>query len=65
MVDEPMAGLNAKEIMQMTDLIKKINQDLDVTVIIIEHFMKVLTELANPIMVIQNEPKSVSGVLKK
>lgn len=54
MVDEPMAGLNAKEILQMTQFIKKINQDLNVTVIIIEHFMKVLTELANPILVIHN-----------
>ncbi len=54
MVDEPMAGLNALEINQMTNLIKEINQDLNITVIIIEHFMKVLTELANPILVIQN-----------
>jgi branched-chain amino acid transport system ATP-binding protein len=61
MVDEPMAGLNAKEIMQMTDLIKKINQDLNITVIIIEHFMKVLTELANPILVIQNGTEICTG----
>jgi len=61
MVDEPMAGLNAIEIQQMTQLIKKINQDLHITVIIIEHFMKVLTELANPIMVIQNGSKICTG----
>ncbi len=61
MVDEPMAGLNAIEIQQMTQLIKKINQDLNITVIIIEHFMKVLTELANPIMVIQNGSKICTG----
>ncbi len=54
MVDEPMAGLNAFEIKEMTALIKKINQDVNITVIIIEHFMKVLTELANPILVIEN-----------
>jgi len=61
MVDEPMAGLNASEIKEMTDLIKKINQDLNVTVIIIEHFMKVLTELANPILVIQNGKEICTG----
>ncbi len=54
MVDEPMAGLNAFEIKEMTDLIKNINQEVGITVIIIEHFMKVLTELANPILVIEN-----------
>jgi len=61
MVDEPMAGLNAMEIRQMTNLIKKINQDLNITVIIIEHFMKVLTELANPILVIQNGSEICKG----
>jgi len=61
MVDEPMAGLNASEIKQMTNLIKKINQDLNITVIIIEHFMKVLTELANPILVIQNGKEICTG----
>jgi branched-chain amino acid transport system ATP-binding protein len=61
MVDEPMAGLNASEIKQMINLIKKINQDLKVTVIIIEHFMKVLTELANPILVIHNGRKICGG----
>jgi len=61
MVDEPMAGLNASEIKQMTNFIKKINQDLNITVIIIEHFMKVLTELANPILVIQNGSEICTG----
>ena len=61
MVDEPMAGLNGKEIMQMTNLIKRINQELKITVIIIEHFMKVLTELANPILVIQNGKEICTG----
>jgi branched-chain amino acid transport system ATP-binding protein len=61
MVDEPMAGLNALEIKHMTNLIKKINQDLNITVIIIEHFMKVLTELANPILVIENGKEICTG----
>lgn len=61
MVDEPMAGLNASEIKQMTNLIIKINQDLNITIIIIEHFMKVLTELANPILVIQNGREICTG----
>ncbi|MCK5836228.1 MAG: ABC transporter ATP-binding protein [Desulfobacula sp.] len=61
MVDEPMAGLNASEIKQMTNFIKKINQDLNITVIIIEHFMKVLTELANPILVIENGSEICTG----
>jgi branched-chain amino acid transport system ATP-binding protein len=65
MVDEPMAGLNALEIKQMINLIKKINQDLNITIIIIEHFMKVLTELANHILVIQNGRQICAGTPEK
>jgi branched-chain amino acid transport system ATP-binding protein len=54
MLDEPMAGCNATEIRNLMDLIGKINQDLGVTIIIIEHFMKVLTELTESLLIIES-----------
>jgi branched-chain amino acid transport system ATP-binding protein len=54
MLDEPMAGCNATEIRSLMDLIVKINQDLGITIIIIEHFMKVLTELTESLMIIES-----------
>ncbi|MGD8880258.1 MAG: ATP-binding cassette domain-containing protein [Desulfobacterales bacterium] len=54
MLDEPMAGCNATEIRSLMDLIVKINQDLGITIIIIEHFMKVLTELTESLMCIES-----------
>ncbi len=54
MLDEPMAGSNASEIRSMMDLIKKINQELGITIIIIEHFMKVLTELTEILLIIES-----------
>jgi branched-chain amino acid transport system ATP-binding protein len=36
------------------DLIRQINQDLGITVIIIEHFMKVLTELTETLLIIES-----------
>jgi branched-chain amino acid transport system ATP-binding protein len=57
MLDEPMAGCNATEIRSLMDLITKINQDLGVTIIIIEHFMKVLTELAESLLIIESGRK--------
>ncbi|MBW1636273.1 MAG: ABC transporter ATP-binding protein [Deltaproteobacteria bacterium] len=54
MLDEPMAGSNAGEIADLMDLIKKINQQLGITVIIIEHFMKVLTELTETLLIIES-----------
>jgi len=57
MLDEPMAGCNATEIRSLMDLIAKINQDLGITIIIIEHFMKVLTELTESLLIIESGRK--------
>lgn len=54
LLDEPIAGLNPTEISQTVEMFKKINQELDITLIIIEHFMKVLTELSNRMMILEN-----------
>ena len=57
MLDEPMAGCNATEIRSLMELIAKINQDLGITIIIIEHFMKVLTELTESLLIIESGRK--------
>lgn len=54
MLDEPMGGCNANEIKKLIELIKRINQELGVTIIIIEHFMKVLTELTESLLIIES-----------
>jgi len=54
MLDEPMAGCNPMEIKSLMDLIGRINRDLGITIIIIEHFMKVLTELTEILLIIES-----------
>jgi branched-chain amino acid transport system ATP-binding protein len=54
LLDEPIAGLSPEESRQSVAVFKKINQELDLTIIIIEHFMKVLTELSDRLMILQN-----------
>ena len=54
MLDEPMAGCNPMEIKDLMNLIGRINRDLGITIIIIEHFMKVLTELTENLMIIES-----------
>jgi branched-chain amino acid transport system ATP-binding protein len=54
MLDEPMAGCNPTEIKSLMDLIGKINRELGITIIIIEHFMKVLTELTENLLIIES-----------
>jgi branched-chain amino acid transport system ATP-binding protein len=54
MLDEPMGGCNAMEIRSLMDLILRINRELGITIIIIEHFMKVLTELTQKLLIIES-----------
>ncbi len=61
MLDEPMAGSNAKEILSLMELIKRINQDMGIGIIIIEHFMKVLTELTEKLLIIETGTEICCG----
>jgi branched-chain amino acid transport system ATP-binding protein len=54
MLDEPMAGCNPREIKSLMELIGRINRDLGITIIIIEHFMRVLTELTEILLIIES-----------
>jgi branched-chain amino acid transport system ATP-binding protein len=61
MLDEPMAGCNANEIRDLMDLISRINTALGITIIIIEHFMKVLTELTESLLIIESGREIAQG----
>jgi len=54
LIDEPIGGLSPAETKQFMDLVQKINKKLGLTIIIIEHLMKVLTALSNRMMIIEN-----------
>ncbi|MDX1707398.1 MAG: ABC transporter ATP-binding protein [Desulfobacterales bacterium] len=52
LLDEPIGGLSPAEIDPLIELIRKINQEMNITVIIIEHLMKVLKELSDRLMIL-------------
>jgi len=52
LLDEPIGGLSPAEIGPLIKLIRRINQELNITVIIIEHLMKVLKELSDRLMIL-------------
>ena len=52
LLDEPIGGLSATEINPLMELIRRINQELGITIIIIEHLMKVLKELSLRLMIL-------------
>jgi len=54
LLDEPIGGLSPTEAVQTLTLFKKINKQLGVTIIIIEHLMKVIMEIAEKLMILNN-----------
>jgi branched-chain amino acid transport system ATP-binding protein len=52
LLDELMAGLTYVEIDQMLDLLRMINQEMGITLVVVEHVMKVIMTLCQRILVL-------------
>lgn len=61
LLDEPIGGLSPTETTDFMNLVKKINQEIGLTIIIIEHLMKVLTELSARMMILHNGERIALG----
>jgi branched-chain amino acid transport system ATP-binding protein len=61
LLDEPTAGMNPGETTQMTALIRRIRQELDLTVLLIEHDMKVVMGISERITVLDYGEKLAEG----
>lgn len=61
LLDEPIGGLSPKEINESVDLFKRINHELGITIIVIEHLMKVLMAISQRMMIIHNGEKICIG----
>lgn len=61
LLDEPASGLSPSETLKFIESIKKINRELGITIIIIEHIIKVLTDLCNRLMFIDNGQQIAIG----
>ena len=65
LLDEVMAGLNSIEIQRFLDLIKKINSDNNITILIIEHVMSAINKLSDKIVVLNYGEKIAEDVPEK
>ncbi|MFD1657565.1 ABC transporter ATP-binding protein [Streptomyces caeni] len=54
LLDEPMAGVSAEEVPALTALIRSVHRDLGRTVLMVEHHMDVLLELADRLAVMHH-----------
>lgn len=61
LLDEPAGGLSPTEIRQFIQLIQTINTQLGITIIVIEHLMKVIMTLTHRLMILHNGEKLVVG----
>ncbi len=54
MLDEPMAGLNPTEISKFVDLMKKLNSENKLTIVIVEHVMKAISSACSRVVVMHH-----------
>jgi branched-chain amino acid transport system ATP-binding protein len=57
MLDEVMAGLNAKDIEETMTLIQRVNEDLKISILVIEHVMKAVMSLCHRVVVLHHGRK--------
>jgi len=65
LLDEPAAGMNPQEAMKLVETVKQIREKLNVTVLIIEHNMRLVMNLAEKITVLDHGAKIAEGIPSK
>lgn len=61
LLDEPAAGMNPKETKELTTLVHNMRSELDLTIILIEHDMKLVMEISDDIIVLDHGEKIAEG----
>jgi branched-chain amino acid transport system ATP-binding protein len=61
LLDEVMAGLRPTETDRMVEILKKINQDTGVTILLIEHVMRAVMSLASRVLVLHHGAAIAEG----
>ncbi len=62
LLDEPTAGMNPRETIETTEFIRRLRDELDITVVLIEHDMRVVMEISEHITVLDYGKKIAEGL---
>jgi branched-chain amino acid transport system ATP-binding protein len=65
LLDEPTAGMNPQESAGLTDFMRKLRDDLDLTILLIEHDMKVVMGVSERVTVLDYGEKIAEGPPEK
>jgi branched-chain amino acid transport system ATP-binding protein len=65
LLDEPTAGMNPQETASFTDFVAKLREDQGLTVLLIEHDMKVVMEVSDRVTVLDYGEKIAEGAPKE
>jgi branched-chain amino acid transport system ATP-binding protein len=61
MLDEPMAGMNPRESVDMMNFIRRVRDERGVTILLIEHSMRVIMSISDRISVLDHGVKIAEG----
>jgi branched-chain amino acid transport system ATP-binding protein len=61
LLDEPTAGMNPQESLAMVDFIRKLRQEMNVTILLIEHHMRVVMTISERVTVLDFGVKIAEG----
>ncbi|MEK4229406.1 ABC transporter ATP-binding protein [Solibacillus sp. FSL H8-0538] len=61
LLDEPAAGMNPKETVELTTIIKQMGKEFNVSILLIEHDMKLVMEISEHIIVLDHGEKIAEG----
>ncbi len=61
LLDEPTAGMNPKETAELTQLIKRMRDELGLTIVVIEHEMRVVRDVSDRVVVLDHGVEIAQG----